>query len=91
MWSRPIPSPWPVHRQELMKLNLQTIKFAAGAMRMLNGAKFSINGLYSIVGVESLITAGFNFSSITALEFADREVMPSNNSIGPVNARPSQM
>ena len=35
-----------------MKLNLQTVKFAADSMRMLNGKKISVNGLYSIVGVE---------------------------------------
>ena len=38
MWSRPIPSPWHVYKQDLMKLNLQTVGFAADAIRMLNGA-----------------------------------------------------
>ena len=50
MCSRPIPSPWHVYKQDLMKLNLQMMKFAADAMRMLNGARLSVNGLYSIVG-----------------------------------------
>ena len=29
MWSRPTPSTWHIYKQDLMKLNLQTIKFAA--------------------------------------------------------------
>ena len=53
-----------------MKLNIQTVSFAADAMRMLNGAKLSVNGLYSITGMDWLIAAGINFSSATALRFA---------------------
>ena len=52
MWSRPIPSAWHMYKENLMKLNLQTMSFAADAMRMLNGARFSVNGLYSITGVD---------------------------------------
>ena len=59
-------------------------------MRMLNGARLSVNGLYSITGVDWLIAAGINFSSTTALTFADLEGLPSNNTMGPVNARPLQ-
>ena len=70
-----------------MKLNLQTMRFTADAMRMLNGARLSVNGLYSIADVDWLIAAGINFSSTTALRFADLEVPPSNNTMGPVNAR----
>ena len=73
-----------------MKLNLQTIRFAADAIRMLNGARRSINGLYSIAGVDWLIAAGIYFSSTTALRFADLEGLPSNYTMGPVNARPLQ-
>ena len=73
-----------------MKLNLQTVSFAADAMRMLNGARLSVNGLYSITGVDWLIAAGIKFSSITALRFADLEGLPSNKTMGPVNARPLQ-
>ena len=73
-----------------MKFNLQTVRFAADAMRMLNGAKLYVNGLYSIVGVDWLIAARLNFSSTTALRFADLEELPSNNTMGPVNARPLQ-
>ena len=40
-----------VYKQGLKKLNLETVKFATDAMRMLNGAKLSVNRLYSIVGV----------------------------------------
>ena len=75
---------WHVYKQDLMKLNLQTVKFAADAMRMLNGAKLSVNGLYSIVGVDCLIAAGVNFCSTTALRFADLDTLV------PVNARPLQ-
>ena len=64
-----------------MKLNLQTVRFAADAMKMLNGARLSVNGLYSIVGVEWLIAAEINFSSTTALRLADLEGLPSNNNI----------
>ena len=54
MWSTPIPSPWHIYKDDLMKLNLQTVSFAADAMRMLNGARLSVSGLYSITGVDSL-------------------------------------
>ena len=73
-----------------MKLNSQTVRFAADAIRMLNGARLSVNGLYSIAGVDYLIAAGINFSSTTASRFADLEGLPSNNPMGPVNARPFQ-
>ena len=70
MWSRPIPSPWHIYKDDLMKLNLQTVSFAADAMRILNGARLSVSGLYSITGVDWLIAAGINFSSTTAWRFA---------------------
>ena len=66
MWSRPIPYPWRIYKDDLMKLNLQTVSFAADAMRMLNGARLSVSGFYSITGVDWLIAAGINFSSTTA-------------------------
>ena len=90
MWSRPIPSPWHIYKDDLKKLNLQKVSFAADAMRMLNEARLSVSGLYSITGVDWLIAAGINFSSTTALRFADLEGLPSNNTMGPVNARPLQ-
>ena len=90
MWSRPIPSPWHVYKDDLMKLNLQTVSFAADAMRMLNGARLSVSGLYSITGVDWLIAVGINFSSTTALRLADLKGLPANNTMGPVNARPLQ-
>ena len=62
----------------------------ADAMRMLKGAILSLNGLYSIVGLDWLIVAEINFSSMTALRLADLEGLPSNNTIGPLNARPIQ-
>ena len=37
-----------------------------------------------------MIAVGINFSSTTALRFADLEGLPSNNTMGPVNARPLQ-
>ena len=77
MWSRPIPSPWHVYKQDLMNLNLQTFRFAADAMRKLNGATV----------VDWLIAAGINFSST---RFADLEGLPSNSTMGPINARPLQ-
>ena len=43
MWSRPIPSPWHIYKDDLMKLNLQTVSFAADAMRILNGARLSVS------------------------------------------------
>ena len=43
MWSRPIPSPWHVYKDELMKLDLQRISFIEDARRMLNGATLSIS------------------------------------------------
>ena len=90
MWSRPIPSPWHIYKDDLMKLNLQTVSFAADAMRMLNGGRLSVSGLYSITGVDLLIAAGINISSTTALRFADLQGLLSNNTMGPVNARPLQ-
>ena len=82
--------PWHMYKEDLMKLKLQTVSFAADAMRMLNGARLSINGLYSITGADWLIAAGINFSSTTALTFADLEGLHSNYTMGPVNARPLQ-
>ena len=40
--------------------------------------------------VDWLIAASINFSSTTALRCADLEGLPSNNTMGPVNARPLQ-
>ena len=73
-----------------MKLDLQRVSFIEDARRMLNGATLSVSRLYSITGVDWLIAASINFSSTTALRFADLEGLPSNNTIGPVNARPLQ-
>ena len=52
---------------------------------MLNGAGLAVNGLYSIAGVDWLISAGINFSSTTALRFANLEGLPSNNTMSLVN------
>ena len=52
MWSRPIPSPWHVYKDELMKLDLQRVSFIDDARRMLNGASLSVSRLYSITGVD---------------------------------------
>ena len=90
MWSRPIPSPWHIYKDELMKLDLQRASFIEDARRMLDGATLSVSRLYSITGVDWLIAASINFSSTTALRFADLEGLPSNNTMGPVNARPLQ-
>ena len=90
MWSRPIPSPWHVYKDELMKLDLQRVSFIEDARRMLNGATLSVSRLYSITGVDWLIAASINFSSTTALRFADLEGLLSNNTMGPVNTRPLQ-
>ena len=90
MWSRPIPSPWHVYKDELMKLDLQRVKFIEDARRMLNGATLSVSRLYWITGVDWLMAASINFSSTTALRFADLKGLPSNNTMGPVNARPLQ-
>ena len=57
MWSRPIPSPWHVYKDELMKLDLQRVSFIEDARRMLNGATLSVSRLYSITGVDWLIAA----------------------------------
>ena len=73
-----------------MKLNLQTVRFAADAMRMLDGARLSVNRLYSKTGVDWLIAAGINFSCASALRFVNLEGLPSNNTMGTVNARPLQ-
>ena len=59
-------------------------------MRMLNGARLPVNGLYSLTGAEWWIAAGVNFSSTKALRFADLEGLHSNNKTGPVNSRPLQ-
>ena len=59
-----------------MKLNLQTVRFAADGIRILNGARLSVNRLYSIAGVDWLIAAGINFSSTTRVRFADLEGLP---------------
>ena len=56
----------------------------------MEDVKWSVNGRYSIAGEEWVIAAGINFSSTAALRFADLEGLPSNNTMGPVNARPLQ-
>ena len=71
MWSRPIPSPWHIYKDELRKLDLQRVSFIEDARRMLDGAMLSVSRLYSITGVDWLIAASINFSSTTALRFAD--------------------
>ena len=43
MWSRSILSPWYIYKQDLMTLKLQTVRFAADAMGMLNDARMSVN------------------------------------------------
>ena len=88
LWSRPMPSPWHIYKEELMKLDLQKVSFIEDARRMLNGATLPVSRLYSITGVDWLIAASINFSSVTASRFADLEGLPSNNTMGPVNARP---
>ena len=90
MWSRHIPSPWHINKDELMKLNLQRVSFIEDARRMLNGATLSVSRLYSITGIDWLIAASKNFSSTTALRFGDLEGLPSNNTMAPMNARPLQ-
>ena len=67
-----------------------TVSFAADAMRMLNGARLSVNGLYAITCVDWLKAAGINFNSTTASRFADLEGLPSNSTMGSVNARSLQ-
>ena len=81
---------WLVYKDELMKLDLQRVSFIEDARRMLNEARLSVSRLYSITGVDWLIAASINFSSTTALRFADLEGLPPNNTMGPVNARPLQ-
>ena len=73
-----------------MKLDLQRVSFVEDTRRMLNGARLSISRLYSITCVDWLIATGINFSSTTALRFTDLEGLPSNNTMGPVNARTLQ-
>ena len=41
MWSRTTPFPWHFYKQDLRKLNVQSVRFAADAVRLLNGARFS--------------------------------------------------
>ena len=82
MWSRPKPSPWHLYEKDPMKLNLQMVSFAADAMRILNGARLSVNGVYSITGVDWLKAAGINFSSTNALRFANLEGLEQYNGSG---------
>ena len=73
MCTRPIPSPWHIYKENLMILKLQTVRLTGDAIRVLNGARLSVNRLYSILGVDWLIAAEINFSSTTALWLADIE------------------
>ena len=45
LWSRSIPSPWHIYKDELMKLDLQRVSFIEDAKRMLNGAMLSVSRL----------------------------------------------
>ena len=47
--------PWHVYKQYFMNLNLQMSSVAADEIRVLNGAKLFVNGLYSIEGANCLI------------------------------------
>ena len=71
MLSRPIRSPWLFYKQDLMKLNLQLVSFATVKIQKLNGAKVSVNGLYSVEEKDWLIAAEINFSSTTVLRLVD--------------------
>ena len=87
MWSRQIQPSWHIYKQDLMKLNLQRIRLAADAIRMLNSARLSVSGLCSIVGMDCLIAAEINVSYTTAVRLAGLEGLPLNNTMGPVNNR----
>ena len=39
--TRPTPFPWHFYKQDLRKLNVQSVRFAADALRLLNGARLS--------------------------------------------------
>ena len=79
-----------MYKDDLMKLDLQKVSFAVDARRMLNGARILVSGLYSITGVDWSIALGISFNSTMALRFADLDGLPSNNTMGPVNARSLQ-
>ena len=92
MRSRPLPSSWHIKKKfdEIESPNSKLVSFAAAALRLLNGARLSADGLYSIVGLDYLIAAESNFSSTTAIRLTDLERLASNNTMGHVNARTLQ-
>ena len=90
MWTSPRPSPCDLNKQDLMKLNLQTVSFAADARRMLGDVTLSVNGLYLITLVDWLRADEINFSSTRALRLPDVEGLHSNKTMGPVKARTLQ-
>ena len=57
---------------------------------MLDVAKLSVNRLYSIDGVDLLISAEVNFSSATSLRLAELKGLPSSNTMRHVNSRTLQ-
>ena len=59
-----------------MKLNLKMVSFALDAARILDGVMMSVNGLYSVEGVDWMIAAENNFGSATALKLTDLEGLP---------------
>ena len=73
-----------------MKLNLKTVSFALDAARILDGVMMSVNGLYSVEGVDWMITAEINFGSATALKLTDLEGLPSSNPICVVKSQTLQ-
>ena len=64
-----------------MKLRIKTVSFALDAARILDGVMMSVNGLYSVEGVDSMITAEINFGTATAIKLIDLEGLPLSNPI----------
>ena len=58
MWTRPRPSPCHVYKQDLMKLNLETVSFAQDARRILDDVTLSVNELFSTTGSQPSESSG---------------------------------
>ena len=78
------------YKQDLMKLNLQTVRFFSRCHKDVKWTETICQRTVLNRRRGWLIAAGINFSSTTSLRFADLEGLPSNNTMGPVNARPLQ-
>ena len=86
--NRPDPHPWGQSTADMaIKLNMKKLTCLPDARKMLNGQDRTVPGLYRIGSVDCLLAEEEQFSSATTLRLADLEVLPRDNTVGPLNTK----